>query len=98
MYTETDMKFDWDPNKNQANTEKHNIDFEDMKPLFHPGQPYLDKEDDLEDYGEERRIRLGWVKGIPVYVIYTMRADVIWLISARLAEPAEEQNRVKESA
>jgi uncharacterized DUF497 family protein len=88
------MEFDWDLSKNAKNLQEHGIDFEDVKPLFATTQPHLDKEDDREDYGEERRIRLGHLEGLPVYVVYTMRGRVVWIISARLAEPAEEETLI----
>jgi uncharacterized DUF497 family protein len=72
------------------------VDFEDMTCLFLQDNPYLDKEDDRQDYGEERRIRLGWVEDLPFCVVYTVRGDVIWLISARLATSAEERVLVVE--
>ncbi len=91
------MEFEWDPEKNEKNIEEHGVDFEDVKPLFESVLPSLDKEDDREDYGEERRIRLGWVEGLPVTVAYTMRGQIVRLISARVAEPAEEVVLVTET-
>lgn len=88
------MEFDWDEDKRAKNIEEHEIDFEDVKPLFSTTEPYLDKEDDREDYGEERRIRLGHLYGVPLVVVYTMRHGKYRLISARVAEPAEEETLV----
>lgn len=84
------MKFGWDEGKNRRNIVKHGIDFQDAKGLFHSQLGYLDKEDDREDYGEERRVRLGWMQDLPICLVYTIRAEVIWIISARLAEKSEE--------
>lgn len=85
------MEFEWDSAKNAKNIEKHGIDFEDIKPLFSSTQPFLDREDDREDYGEERRVRLGWVQDLPFCVVYSIRGAIIRIISARLAESAEEE-------
>lgn len=89
------MEFDWDKDKRDKNLEDHEIDFEDVKPLFSTTEPYLDKEDDREDYGEERRIRLGHLQGVPLVVVYTMRDGTCRLISARVAESAEEEALVE---
>jgi uncharacterized protein len=85
------MEFEWDPAKNAKNIEKHGIDFDDIRPLFSSMQPYLDKEDEREDYGEEMRIRLGWVQDLPLCVVYTIRGAIVRPISARPATPAEEE-------
>ena len=37
------MEFEWDEEKRLANIAKHNIDFEDVVPLFH-GQPLYEVE------------------------------------------------------
>lgn len=90
------MKFGWDPAKNEQNLKIHGVDFEDAKEVFAPGNPGLDKEDERDDYREERRIRLGFVQDIPMHVVYTVRGQVIWIISARMAERTEEEILVAE--
>ena len=59
--------------------------------MFISGIPYMEKEDDAEDYREERRIRLSRVEELPFIVVFTMRGDTVWIISARLATRAEEE-------
>ncbi|MBX9725135.1 MAG: BrnT family toxin [Candidatus Obscuribacterales bacterium] len=88
------MKFEWDDEKNQSNIAQHGVDFEDATKVFY--QPGLDRGDDREDYGEERRIRLGFVQGVPLFVVYTVRLGNWRIISARIATIAEEEILVEE--
>jgi uncharacterized DUF497 family protein len=46
---------------------------------------------DTEDYGEPRFKLLGMVDGRVLFVAYTMRGDIIRIISAREAEPYERR-------
>jgi len=46
------MKFEWDKRKNQANIEKHGLDFADAPKVFEA--PMLVKLDERKDYGEDR--------------------------------------------
>ncbi|MFZ2089839.1 MAG: BrnT family toxin, partial [Desulfobaccales bacterium] len=55
---------------------------------------WLDKR---EAYGEERFVIIGMAEGRMVYVAYTMRGDVIRIISARGAEPYERRRYYKEN-
>ncbi len=51
------MSFAWDPAKNEANLEKHGVDFEDAIRIFEG--PTLEQEDARRDYGERRVQALG---------------------------------------
>lgn len=57
----------------------------------------LDEPDEREDYGEERRSRLGLVEGRLLLVTYTERIDeetgdeIIRIVSARPAERRERK-------
>ena len=44
------------------------------------------------DYGEERRVTVGKVDGSLFTVVYTMRGDVTWLITAW---PANRKERAR---
>jgi len=46
------MKFEWDKRENQANIEKHGLDFADAHKVFEA--PMLVKLDERKDYGEDR--------------------------------------------
>ncbi len=54
--------------------------------------------DDREPYGEDRFAIIGMVEGRLLYVAYTMRGDVIRIISARGAEPYERRRYHEENA
>jgi uncharacterized DUF497 family protein len=84
------MQFEWDEAKNEANIQRHGIDFADVPSLFLA--PMLTDSDDRIDYGEDRWISIGiLVRGITV-IVWTERAgDVIRIISARKANKDERR-------
>jgi uncharacterized protein len=78
------MRLEWDERKNQANIQKHGLDFADAVEVF--SMPILIALDDREDYGEERWIGIGLLKTTVVVVVYVERVqDVIRIISLRKA-------------
>jgi uncharacterized DUF497 family protein len=50
----------------------------------------LTREDTCEEYGEQRLVSLGKLKGKVVVLVWTDREDGPRLISCRQAEPYEE--------
>ena len=84
-------QFEWDSKKARANTTKHGVEFRDAQRVFQ--DPFsIEWEDDREDYGEERRIRLGIVQGRLLFVVYTMLdEETVRIISARKARPNERR-------
>jgi len=80
-------KFGWNPKKRLINLKKHKIDFRAVEPVF--CGPNLSFIDDREDYGEEREIIYGMIGIDVVAVVYTIRGDVHWIISARKADDNE---------
>lgn len=91
------MKFEWDDKKNQANIEKHGIDFTDVPEMF--DHPMLVFHDSRKDYGEERWIGIGPMKMIIVVIVFTEpNSDTTRIISARKAtkyERKEYEKKVK---
>lgn len=79
--------FEWDENKNFANTEMHGIDFTDAAIIF--SQPYLRKRSDVAV--EERFVAIGLLADIEIAVVYTLRGDVCRIISARRARSNERE-------
>lgn len=78
------MRFEWDEEKNQANIRKHGFTFTDAWEIFEA--PMLISLDLKEDYGEERLIGIGFLRGRIVVVIFTERSDdTIRIISLRKA-------------
>jgi hypothetical protein len=82
--------FEWDPNKDASNRIKHGVSFEDAKYAFCDIHA-IDFPDKRFDYGEDRYNLIGMVEGRLLFVSYTMRKDVIRIISARGAEPHERR-------
>ena len=84
------MHFEWDEAENEANIQRHGIDFADVPSLFLG--PILTDIDDRVEYGEERWVSIGMlVRGVAV-VVWTERAgDVIRIISARKANKDERR-------
>jgi len=83
------MKFTWDETKCKTNLAKHGIDFADAKAVF-AGATFT-FEDDRFDYGEQRFITLGILKGAIVVIAHTERNDEIRIISMRKATRYEQK-------
>lgn len=82
------MRFEWDDEKNKSNILKHGFDFADAWEIFEA--PLLVGLDDREDYGEDRWIGVGLLRGRIIVVVFTERdADTIRLISLRKASRHE---------
>ena len=89
------MRLEWDEQKNQANIQKHGLDFADAWEIF--TMPMLVAADDRKDYGEDRWIGVGLLKAFVVAVVYVERdEDVIRVISLRkaLAHERAEYERI----
>jgi uncharacterized protein len=82
------MLLAWDERKRLVNIEKHGLDFLDALEVFetpHIIVPSIHK-------GEEARfLAIGVLQGRYVTVVYTMRGEVIRIISFRRARREERQ-------
>jgi len=88
------MAFEWDPDKDRLNQEKHGIAFAFACRIFEG--PVLTAPDVRRDYGERRDISIGAVEGVVVLVVvHTERGAGTRIISARRAN-AKERNRYEE--
>jgi len=83
------MNFEWDEARRIANLRKHGIDFLDVAIVF--DDDTLTVEDDRCDYGEQRFVTFGLLRGLVVAVVYTDRQDSIRIISARRATKYEQK-------
>jgi uncharacterized DUF497 family protein len=83
------MDFEWDRAKEVANRKKHGVDFRMAAKVFL--DPHVIEFDDLDANGELRFNAIGLVDGRMLFVAYTMRDDVVRIISARGAEPHEKR-------
>lgn len=91
------MYFEWDERKSYLNNEKHGIDFRDVPEIFLSKR--FSSEDNRRDYGEDRIITIGTMGKSVCVVVYTMRGDVMRIISARKANERERRRyyeRLKE--
>jgi len=83
------MDLEWDSAKEQANRKKHGIDFRTVARVFL--DPFAIEFDDLDATGDLRFNVIGLVDGRMLFVTYTMRGEVVRIISARRAEPHEKR-------
>ena len=83
------MDFEWDSAKERANRKKHGVAFRTATKVFL--DPYAIEFDDLDAAGETRFSAIGMVDGRMLFVTYTMRGDLVRIISARGAEPHEKR-------
>jgi uncharacterized protein len=83
------MDFEWDGAKEGANRKKHGVGFRTAAKVFL--DPYVIEFDDRAVDGEPRFSAIGLVDGRMLFVVYTMRGDVVRIISARGAEPHEKR-------
>ena len=81
------MNFEYDNEKSTQNLQKHGISFEEAKALWIV--PALTLEG--KNIEEVRFIRIGRLKGKFYSCIYTVRYEVIRLISARRSRAEEEK-------
>ncbi len=74
----------------------HGVSFEAARAVFK--DPFaLEWLDRRKAYGEDRFVIIGMAEGRLIYVAYTMRGDVIRIISARGAEPYERRRYHEEN-
>ncbi len=83
------MQFTWDEKKRRANILKHGFDFVDAVEVFEGITFTL--EDDRFNYGEERFVTLGLLKGTIVVIAHNEKGDEIRLISMRKATKHEQK-------
>ncbi|MBX3013295.1 MAG: BrnT family toxin [Caldilineaceae bacterium] len=90
VYTIQGISFEWESNKAWTNRQKHKVAFETACEVFF--DPFVQAdEDDLVD-GELRERVVGMTESWQLlYVVYTLRGDVIRVISARLATGQERK-------
>ena len=89
------MKFIWDRRKNEANINKHELDFADAYKVFE--SPMLENLDNREDYGEDRWIGIGLMENRVVVIVFTEpEEDTIRVISFRKATTDESKKYEQE--
>ena len=84
------MEIEFDPKKAASNLKKHVVDFEEAATALL--DPYALVMDDPDALGEQRLVLLGVSEqGRLLLVCYTLRGEIIRLISARCATKYEER-------
>jgi uncharacterized protein len=78
------MRLEWDEKKRAANLRKHGLDFADSPEFDFDGAVY--GIDDREDYGELREIAVGFLRDRLCVLTFTMRGDVMRIVSLRKAD------------
>jgi uncharacterized DUF497 family protein len=88
--------FEWDDSEAAIDLRNHKITFEMARDVF--SDPFIvEWIDEGQDKSEERFAALGMANNRILFVAYTMRGDVIRIISARLAEPFERRKYYNEN-
>ena len=86
------MRFQWDPDKEARNREKHGVGFDEVMELLTGDADCLEIFDEAHSTLEERLISIGPIQLGIVLVVWTEPGDeVIRIISARLATPRERE-------
>lgn len=91
------LSFEWDTNKAVLNEAKHGVSFEYATWVFND-LGAIERMDDRVDYGEDRYVIVGMVKGTVLFVAYTERNCVYRLISARRATKREQDDYFTQNA
>lgn len=82
------MRFEWDGDKRLANLEKHDgIDFDHCYLVFEDERSFTYPS---TREGEERWVIVGLMKNRIIAVVYTLRGEVVRIISARAARKEEK--------
>ena len=85
------MEFDWDPEKELSNLDKHGVDFAEAATVF--GDPLeITISDPDHSMGEFRFLSMGYSSLNRLLIVsYTEREDHIRIISARVASSRERR-------
>lgn len=82
------MRFTWHEPKRQITLHRRGLDFADAERVF--ADAVFTFEDDREDYGEQRWVTLGLLRGKVVVIVHTETENEIRIISMREADKHEQ--------
>lgn len=91
------MFFIWDELKNKTNKKKHKVSFEEAETIFSDKNALFMHDPDHSDE-EDRFILLGMSEKLRLLVVvhaYREDDEIIRIISARTAKPAEEKDYMR---
>lgn len=83
------MEIEFDPEKRALTLKHRGLDMGEVAEVF--AGIHQSVEDDRENYGEERWITTGFLKGRLVIVVWTMRGEARRIISLRKANDRERK-------
>jgi uncharacterized protein len=83
------MEVEFDAAKDAVNRAKHGVSLSAAERFDF--DTALTGIDDRFDYGETREIAIGWLDSRLFYLVYTMRGDVVRVISLRPANKRESE-------
>jgi uncharacterized protein len=81
------MKMTYNPSKNRRNIKERGIGFDQARELL--GAPHALRADTRRDYGEQRFVAYGLIRGRMYVCVYTLRGDAYRIISLRKANRRE---------
>ncbi len=87
------MRITYDLAKREWTLRERGLDFEDAAEVFAGLQ--ITRLDDREDYGEDRYITFGYLRGRMMVVVWTPRGSARRVMSMRKAN-AKEQSRIEQ--
>ena len=95
MNLRTNINFEWDPEKERVNIQKHKIDFRVAAQVFDDENAVIYYDERHSD-NEDRYIAIGCIneRVTVVTVVYTMRPETYRIISARLATKEERKEYI----
>lgn len=88
------MAITFDPAKRSATLAQRGLDFADAEMVF--AGPLVENPDQRVDYGEERRVTVGYLRGRMVVLVWTWRGDHRHIISMRKANGKEQRRYGKQ--
>ena len=83
------MKISYDPIKRHKTLTERGLDFEDASEIFNG--PVFEVEDTRQDYGEQRILCFGMLRGRIVVLGYVQRGDTRHIFSMRKANEREQK-------
>jgi uncharacterized protein len=81
---------EYDPAKDALNRTQHGVPLRFAMALF-DSEGVLQKQDQRQDYGEDRLIAFGWIAGRLFVCVFTWRGNVRRIISLRKANTRERK-------
>ena len=86
------VKFEWDDDKRQKNIDKRGLDIAILAPMVLYSQNTVFRADIRQDYGEERWLAFGIVHNVRLCVCFTLREDVVRLITIHKVNKKDWEN------